>query len=141
MGPIRRGIVLACIPVSAAAEVCDKERPYWVPGTSPTHLSEAFHLYTSPFGLFALGTFLLACLFRKSWLFLVSAIVFTLLLAPLVADSGFSDPSGIRQAGINEGCIGPQNGAVVLTAAFAAASILLAWKRFRSNNSGQTKDS
>lgn len=125
MGPLRRGLMLGLAPLPAWAEVCDKERPYWEPGTAPTAWSEALHFLLSPAGIFVALLFFLAVAIRTPWLLWFSVAASCLSLLALAINPALPDPTGMRYFAVMEGCVGSSTLSVVflLLIAGVAASV------------------
>ncbi len=106
MGPVRRVIVrallLAVAPQVATAEVCDKERPNWIPGEEASAISEAIALFSTLPALALLMATALCIRFRSQWGSLLTVLLWTGLVSLVVLAPG--DP--IHQAAVSEGCVG-----------------------------------
>lgn len=126
MGPLRRGVIIGLVPVQAAAEVCDKERPSGRAETPTEILSEVLHLFLSPIGIVAAGLFILAVTTRKPFALWASCLASLGLLAALVINPGFPDPSGVRYFAVIEGCIRSQTLSILLCTIFAGTAAFLA---------------
>ncbi len=126
MGSLRRGIILGLIPIQAAAEVCDKERPLLEQGTQGSALSEALHLFLSPIGIFAAILFLIAIAVRRPWLLWASFAVSAMLFLSLIINPAFPDPTGFRYFAVMEGCIGSQNLSLAITGLLTVTTFILA---------------
>jgi len=126
MGPLRGGLSLTLLPGAAWAEVCDKERPLLETGTQGTALSEALHLFTSPFGLALALLFLLALVIRKKWVLWICCALSSLTLLTLAVNPALPDPTGVRYFAVIEGCIGPQSLSFLFLGCMIAATALLA---------------
>ena len=119
MGPLRGGLILSLLAGPAWAEVCDKERPLW-DGTQATAVSEAIALFGSPLGLVLLLITALVVRFRSVWGGLAATVGWTIFISIVVA----SDPSGVTELAMNEGCIGPPTLFIALSIAICIATIL-----------------
>lgn len=137
MGPVRRGLIAAItlLPTSALAEVCDKERPDWVPSMGPaTGVDELVFLFTSLPGLGIIGAVTLAVLSGQKRYFAISAVFAALIGAALMVP-----PDAITSAAIVEGCVGPRTAPILacsLIAAISTASFLWLWLRDRGEQQG-----
>ena len=122
MGPLRRGLIflIFCAPSAAFAEVCDKVRPTWTPGTQATGWSELIALMGTPPSLILLVLSALAIRFRHQW----GALVVVVLWAIWVSLVAMSAPDEIRQMAINEGCIGSPALFIAAVAAICGGMIL-----------------
>ncbi len=106
MGPFRRGLTplvgLACTPLPAWAEVCDKVRPDWN-GLPVSAWQEALWLFASPLALVLLIGSAIVFRLRSSWGALVVFVGWSFLVGAFT----FWDPTGgVRTAAIAEGCLG-----------------------------------
>lgn len=126
MGPLRRGLILALVPIQAVAEVCDKERPLLEPGTPATALTEALHFILSPMGIAVTALFIVATAARNLWLHWASFGLTSLALIALLINPALPDPTGIRYFAVMEGCIGPQTLSFLLLSGFAGTTAFLA---------------
>lgn len=120
MGSLRRGLILSLLPGTAWAEVCDKERPNWVPGTEATAWTEMIALFTTPSSLALLLVTALAVRFRSMW----GGVVAAVLWAILVSVVAFLPPNAIKEQAISEGCIGSSTLFIAVVAAICVAMIL-----------------
>ena len=123
MGPVRRGLILALLPGTAWAEVCDKVRPFWTPGTPATAVDEALHLAASPLTLVLLVGTALAVRFRSAWGGLAVVCCWSALVGLIAFVPGFFS-SGVHQLGVQEGCIGSPALFIGVVAAICVATIL-----------------
>lgn len=130
MGPVRRGIILALVPGSAFAEVCDKERPFWNPADGPVGLwSEPLHTFASPIGAASAVLLLIAFLANRRWLWGLTALLFAYMTVVIFANRLLEDPTGILDFAIKEGCVGPAHLSIALTAAICGLSL---WRALRA---------
>lgn len=117
MGPFRRRLIGAaafCLaPQLALAGVCEATRPYWNPEDGDaTGMSEIIDLFTSVPGLGILGAILLGILTKTRVYSAIAALFAGIMgIAFWVLES---DPNGVTQQAMDEGCIGPQ-GPVIIT--------------------------
>lgn len=107
-------------PNVALAEICEKVRPTWTPGTQATAWGELIALMGTPPSLVLLLLTALAIRFRHQWGALIVTVIWTVWVS-LVAMSG---PDETRQAAINEGCIGSPTLFIAAVAAICVAMIL-----------------
>lgn len=126
---IRAGAALlaalpALAPLRAAAEVCDKERPFWRPADGPVGaLQDLIHSIATPLGAALLLCLLAPLVWRRAIPALLAAN--TALLAALftwLERSSPSDPA--TAAALAEGCMGPPGAPV---AALLLAALGLYW--------------
>ncbi len=104
MGSFRRGLILACaMPSAAMAEVCDKVRPFWEPGTQATAWDEFLGLMATPPSLILLVASALALRFRHQWAALAVMVLWTLWVSMIAF---YSTDNEINQQALSEGCIG-----------------------------------
>lgn len=120
MGPVRRGLILSLLPGAAWAEVCDKERPNWVPGTEATAWTEMIGLFSAPPSLVLLVVTALVVRFRSMWGGVLVMVLWTGLVSLLV----FSEPDEVRLQAVKEGCIGSPTLFIAVVAAICVATIL-----------------
>lgn len=128
MGSFRRRLALGaavCTPAPAWAEVCDKVRPNWVPGTDPTLLGEAIALLSMPVSLVLLITSALCIRLGRQWATLVVVVLWSFWVY-FVATGDFG---GIRQAAIQEGCMGKPTLFIVFVAVICGAMIVYTTRR------------
>jgi len=116
---MRLAALVALIPGSALAEVCDKARPDWN-GVPVTALGEAVTLMFSPMGLSLLISTLAALRFRSQWGG-VAAVVGWTAFATLLT---MADPTGFRPEAMAEGCIGSPTLFIALAAAISVGTII-----------------
>lgn len=107
MGSLRRRLVLpvatlAFAPLPAWAEVCEKVRPDWIPGSDISVVSEAISLLSSPVSIILLLASALAIRLRAQWWALAVVVFWTIWVTIISAD----DPAGIQKLAKAEGCIG-----------------------------------
>ena len=113
---------------SAFSEVCDKERPNWLPTHGPVGpWGELFNALLSFPILAALSIFLAACWVRKTWFWIL--VSFSTLLVYLFF---FMDENGIKAAAIREGCIGPNWPIYLLLHFLFWFSCLMAFTRWQA---------
>ena len=133
MGPIRTGLtaLAALIPGTAWAEVCDKMRPNWVPGTEATMITEAIALsMTIPSLVLFLAT--LACYrFRLQWPSLAVVVGWTIWVS-LIA---FLQPDDQRALATAEGCIGSPALFIAIAAALSVGLIFYTAPRAQTEKS------
>lgn len=112
------------IPSLARAEVCGKERPFWDPATGrATALDEALHFAASPLTLILLVATALAIRFKSSWAGLAVVCGWSGFVG-LITFGNNSDPTGIHQIALQEGCIGSPALFIALVAAISVATII-----------------
>lgn len=118
---VRHLATLACIiaPMSAMAEVCDKERPNW-DGLPISGFAEALTQFSSPAALFLLAASALAIRFRNQW----AALAVMLLWTGLISIITMIDPSGVNAAARAEGCAGSATLFIVAVTAICVGMIL-----------------
>lgn len=133
MGPLRRGLILACLPGAAWAEVCDKERPNW-DGVDVTALQEAATLFVTPFGLLLLGFTIVALRFRNQWMGLVAVLGWTGFITLIT----MADPTGLRDLARAEGCIGAPTLFIVAVAAICVGTVLYTMPRSGGADGSET---
>ena len=113
--------MLAALPTSALAEVCDKVRPHWVPGTDATAFSELISLFGTPPSLILLVATAIVLRFRSKW----GGLAVTVLWAgwvSLVSIVGANEE--MQQLAAREGCVGSPALFIVAVAAICIATIL-----------------
>ncbi len=122
MGSLRRGLIATFVlmPSSAWAEVCDKMRPNWVPGTDATVWTEMIGLFSSVPSIALLIATALVVRFRSAWGGVVVTVLWTGLISLLV----FSAPDEARLQAVKEGCIGSPTLFIGVVAAICVAMIL-----------------
>ncbi len=124
MGPVRRGLTaalaLALVPGALRAEVCDKVRPNWEPGTQTTAFNEALFLFSTLPSLILLAATALVLYFRHQWGALIVVVLWTGFVS-ILAFSG--DPTGIEQMAVTEGCVGSPTLFIAAVAAICVAMI------------------
>jgi hypothetical protein len=129
MGPLRGRLTTAfaatILPLPARAEVCDKVRPLWEPGTPATAWDELIGLMATPPSLLLLLVSMLALRFRHQWGVLVAVVGWSIWVS-LVA---LSTPDDIRSAAIAEGCIGSPVLFILVVAAICGGLILFTTRR------------
>ena len=119
MGPLRRGLALALLPLPARADVCQTQRPDW-DGVPVTALGEALGLLLSAAGLVLLCLSLAALRFRNQWIGLATILLWTVFFSVLT----MADPTGVRALAQAEGCIGPPSLFIALGAAICVGIVL-----------------
>lgn len=121
MGPLRRGLILACLPGAAWAEVCDKVRPQWTPGTEATAWTELIALMGTPPSLILLVLSALAVRFRHEWGALVVVLLWTGWISLVVF---YGTDGDVQEMAVIEGCIGPPTLFIGAVAAICVSMIL-----------------
>lgn len=112
MGPFRRGLSLAPLPLVAAATAwaqeatatgaCAALRPDW-DGEPVGAMAEMVALLSSPIPLILLMVTAVAIRFKAQWAVLVVCLAWSV----VVSATTFFDPTGgLREAGMAEGCVG-----------------------------------
>ena len=96
--------MLACIPGTAWAEVCDKERPYW-DGTPVNMVEEVLGQLSNPFTTLVVVASIILVL-RKSQLLTVLGVFLIAMYALFFVDPLFLDDAAWQAK--REGCIGNQ---------------------------------
>lgn len=119
MGPLRRGLILAALPGTALAETCALQRPNW-DGGPVSGMDEAIQLASSPITLILLALTLLTLRFRSQWGGVVVVVLWTILVSMLT----MLDPTGTRELGMAEGCVGSPTLFIAAVAAICVATIL-----------------
>ena len=109
------------LPTSALAEVCDKVRPHWTPGTETTAWGEMIALMGTPPSLVLLLLSALAIRFRHEWGALIVVVLWTG-WASLVVFAGADDD--IQRMAVQEGCIGSPSLFIAAVAAISVAMII-----------------
>ena len=125
MGPVRRRLTLAAavLPTPALAEVCDKVRPRWVPGTQATAWTEAVYLFSTIPSIILLALTVLCLLYRSLWGSMI-IIIFWSGLATIIRTDGPTDPTGIHALALKEGCIASPALFIAAVAAICMAMIV-----------------
>jgi hypothetical protein len=109
------------LPAGAWAEVCDKVRPFWTPGTEATALNELIHLAASPASLLLLLLSALAIAFRSQWGGLLVVIFWTIWVSVIL----YVETGGeVRQIAVAEGCVGSPTLFIAAVTAICVAMIL-----------------
>ncbi|MEL6809133.1 MAG: hypothetical protein AAFO97_15275 [Pseudomonadota bacterium] len=117
----RLTFLIAALPTSARAEVCDKVRPFWTPGAQATSLDELIGLMATPPSLVLLVLTALAVRFRHQWGALVVVLAWTAWVS-VIAFVGFG---GETQAlAMAEGCIGSPALFIAVVTAICVGMIL-----------------
>lgn len=104
----------------AFAEVCDKLRPLWMPGTPTSAWDEMINLFASPPALILLFASILAVRFRSKWSALAATALWTVLVTRVVS----WDPTSVTSLALAEGCVGPPTLFITAVAAICVAMIL-----------------
>ena len=133
MGPVRARLIAALallvpvlIPAPALAEVCDKLRPGWEPGSAPVGwLGETLFIFTSPPGLLLLALFALAMWRGWRWLLVIVTLAAVALAFLLYTGNG----AEMAVAARIEGCIGSQSPAAALSLLLGVLAFLRFWRR------------
>lgn len=136
MGSIRRRLATAflfLVPTSAAAEVCDKVRPFWSGGEA-TALGEAVALFATPPALILILVTLVSLRFRSTWGGLTAIIGWSTLLTFLVTRT----PTQIENLAIEEGCIGPNTLFIVAVVAICVGTVLYTAPARSADKNGDT---
>ncbi|MEP3917146.1 hypothetical protein [Ascidiaceihabitans sp.] len=121
MGSLRRGLILAALPTSALAEVCDKVRPHWVPGSPATAFTEMIALFGTPPSLVLLVATALVLRFRSKWGGLGVTVAWAAWVS-VVSMVGAGD--AVQQQATLEGCVGSPALFILAVAAICIATIL-----------------
>lgn len=119
MGSLRRGLILAAAPTPALAEVCDKVRPNWTPGTPSTMLTEAIALFSTVPSLVLIVATLAALRFRSQWGGLAVVVGWTI----WTSLAAFGRDSILEQAAA-EGCVGAPTLFIAAVAAICVGTVL-----------------
>lgn len=119
MGPIRRGLILALIPLPAWAGVCEEVRPGW-DGTPITILGETLALLSAPAALLLVVLSLAAIRFRAQWLGLGTIVFWTIFVSVIT----MATPSDLRDLARAEGCVGSPALFIALAAAICGAIVI-----------------
>ena len=128
MGPVRRRLIALpalMAPAPAMAEVCDKVRPLWSPGSPATGFDELIGLMATPPSLALLVLSAIAVRFRHQW----GALAVVVAWSAWVSVVALSAPDPIRQAAIAEGCIGSPILFILCVAAICGGMILYTTRR------------
>jgi hypothetical protein len=118
-------LALLLTPSAALAEVCDKIRPGWIPGTQATALSEAFHLFTTLPAILLLLCSVLVLRKRSQW----GALAVVVLWSGMISLITFLDTPFVSEAAKLEGCIGAPTLFIGAVAAICMAMILYTMPR------------
>ena len=108
-------------PSAALAEVCDKVRPYWKPGTPATVWDELIGLMGTPPSLILLVASALAIRFKHQWAALAVVVLWTVWVS-LITFPGARDD--MQEHAIAEGCIGSPALFIGVVAAICVAMTL-----------------
>ena len=94
MGPLRRGLILAAatLPAPAWAEVCDKERPTWVPKTPAAGFEVAAYLLTASLGILLAILIVVATTVKLHMLWAATALAWSATTCGLWLDAYTADP-------------------------------------------------
>ena len=129
MGPVRARLITALAllsPTPALAEVCDKLRPDWVPGSEAVGwFGEIIFTFTSPPGLALLLLFALAMWRGWRWLLVIVTLAAVALAFLLYVGNGAEMAAAARA----EGCIGSQGPAAAVALFLGVLAFLRFWKR------------
>jgi drug/metabolite transporter (DMT)-like permease len=126
-------ITLCATP--ALAEVCDKVRPGWTPGTQITTVGEAVALFSTGPALVLLVATAVVLRFRSQWGGLAVTMLWSVLVSFIAMDAFGEDPTGIRDHAIREGCVGAPTLFIALVTAICIVTVLYtAPLRGRSNH-------
>jgi len=123
MGSVRRRLAAATIflwPSTAWAEVCEKVRPYWTPGSEATAWGEMIALMSTPPSLFLLITSAVCIRLRKQWATMLTVLLWSCWVYFVTAPS--TDATRIQA--IQEGCIGKPTLFILAVAAICVAMVL-----------------
>ncbi|SPH19889.1 hypothetical protein ASD8599_00628 [Ascidiaceihabitans donghaensis] len=112
---------MAALPTSALAEVCDKVRPQWVPGTPATAFAEMIALFGTPPSLVLLVATALVLRFRSKWGGLGITVAWAAWVS-VVSMVGAGD--ALQQQATLEGCVGSPALFILVVAAICIATIL-----------------
>lgn len=133
MGPVRGGLIVAILPSTSLAEVCETERPGW-DGTPVTAVGEAVNLFLSPAGLILLIVSLIALRFRNQWIGLVAILLWTGFMTLVT----MADPTGMRAPAMAEGCVGSPTLFIVAAAAICVGIVLYTKPRTGGTDTSET---
>ena len=129
MGPVRARLIAALallVPAPALAEVCDKLRPGWVPGSPPVGwFGETLFTFTAPPALLLLALFALAMWRGWRWLLVLVSLAAFALAFLLYVGNGAEMAAAAR----SEGCIGSQTPAAALSLLLGLLAFLRFWRR------------
>ena len=129
MGSVRGRLItgLALLsPAPALAEVCDKLRPGWVPGSPPVGwFGETLFTFTAPPAILLLALFGLAMWRGWRWLLVIVTLAAVTLAFLLYVGNGAEMAAMARR----EGCIGSQTPAAALSLLLGVLAFLRFWKR------------
>ena len=117
----RLALLIATLPSTALAEVCDKVRPFWTPGAQATSWDELIGLMGTPPSLILLVLSALAVRFRHQWGALVVVLLWTAWVS-LIALVGVDNET--QAMAIAEGCIGSPVLFIAVVAAICGGMIL-----------------
>lgn len=113
--------MLSLLPGAASAEVCDKVRPLWTPGTEATVWTEMIALMGTPPSLVLLILTAVAVRFRHEWGALVLVLLWTGWISMVVF---YGSDGDIQAAAVAEGCIGSPTLFIAAVAAICVGMIL-----------------
>ncbi len=119
------GALFLLHPTAALAEVCEKIRPNWEPGTPATALGEALYLFTTLPAIILLIASVLAVLKRSQWGTLGLVVLWT----GLVSIVTFVDDPFVDAQALAEGCVGAPSLFIGAVAAICIAMILFTMPR------------
>lgn len=129
MGRIALAIAIALFASPARAEVCDKERPGWIPADGAVSpVGESMFVFTTPVGLTLLGLSLAALVSRWRWLSAVCAAASLAIAGALIADR-VAPLAGVSDATAAEGCAASPILAIAALVALAVAVALAGFRR------------
>ena len=124
------------MPISVAAEVCDKARPRWSPADGPVgQLGETFFTFTTTPGIVLMALLAISLLIRIRWLFVLNAVLTFLFGFVLVLD--WSHMDDILRFAVAEGCIAAS---VLPIAILAVLFVLMAYRAVRPRPGVQGQD-
>lgn len=118
---IAAALALALTPKAALAEVCDKLRPNWEPGTKVTMLGEAIYLFSTLPALILLAASALVVARRSQWGALAVVVLWTGFISVVVF---FEDDDASYFMARMEGCVASPALFIVAVAAICTAMIL-----------------
>ena len=117
--------MLALLPGPALAEVCDKVRPFWEPGSPATAWDEFLGLMATPPSLILLLLSAVAVRFGQQLAVLLAVVGWSF----WVSYVALSTPDQVRLDAIAEGCIGSPTLFILAVAAICGAMILYTSRR------------
>lgn len=113
-------LVMLVLPFPAWAEVCEKIRPRWVPGTQATTITEATHLFTTLPSVILLVLSVLVVVKRSQW----GGLGTVVLWSGFVSVIAFVKDPFVGEAALAEGCIGSPALFIAAVTAICIAIIL-----------------